>query len=65
VDSKGRISIPAVIRKNYNLEYGTKMTMIADLRNNFFVLLSNGRGGVNSGTRDYEIRRKCINKKAK
>lgn len=53
VDSKGRISIPSEVRKNFGLEEGFEIEMVFDLRKNFVILVfDNGQGGVCSNTED-------------
>ncbi|NIO23079.1 MAG: hypothetical protein GTN38_03580 [Candidatus Aenigmarchaeota archaeon] len=53
IDSKGRISIPSEIRKNFGLEEGVEIELVFDLKRNFVVLVfSNGQDGVCSSTED-------------
>lgn len=51
VDSKGRISIPSEIRKNFGLEEGKEIELVFDLRKNFLLLIfDNGQDGVVGST---------------
>jgi len=53
VDSKGRISIPSELRKNFKLEEGSEIELVFDLKKNFVVLtFGNGQDGVRSNTED-------------
>jgi AbrB family looped-hinge helix DNA binding protein len=45
IDSKGRISIPSEIRKNFRLEEGFEIELVFDLKKNF-VMLFFGQDGV-------------------
>ncbi len=38
VDSKGRISIPSFLRKNFNLKEGVEVRLVFDLRKDFFIV---------------------------
>ncbi len=38
VDSKGRISIPSFLRKNFNLQEGAELRLVFDLSKNFFIV---------------------------
>ncbi len=38
VDSKGRISIPAFLRKNFDLKKGDSVTLFFDLKKNFLLI---------------------------
>ncbi|MBI4163371.1 MAG: hypothetical protein HY512_00795 [Candidatus Aenigmarchaeota archaeon] len=40
LDSKGRISIPSFLRKNFNLQEGAEVRLVFDLRKNFFIVQS-------------------------
>ena len=51
VDSKGRISIPAGLRRNYNLECGAKIVPLVDLKENAIILVVNGQNGVTCSTK--------------
>lgn len=46
VDSKGKISIPADIRRNYKLGVGSVLVLCLDLENNILILSPDGRGSV-------------------
>jgi AbrB family looped-hinge helix DNA binding protein len=51
IDSKGRISIPSVLRKNFGLEEGIEIELLFNLKKNFLVLiLDNGQDGVDGST---------------
>lgn len=53
VDSKGRISIPSEIRKNFRLEEGKEVELVFDLKENFVMLFFvNGQDGVVGSTVD-------------
>jgi AbrB family looped-hinge helix DNA binding protein len=62
IDSKGRISIPSELRKNFGLEEGSEIELLFDLRKNFVVLVfgegsdSYGQDGV-KGKDAAELRR--------
>lgn len=51
IDSKGRISIPSEIRKNFGLEEGFEIELLFDLKKNFVVLVF-GQDGVTVSTVD-------------
>ena len=38
VDSKGRISIPSFLRKNFNLKEGETLVLFFDLKKNFLLI---------------------------
>ena len=38
LDSKGRISIPSFLRKNFNLQEGAELRLVFDLSKNFFIV---------------------------
>ncbi len=53
IDSKGRISIPAYLRRNFGLKTGSEIKICCDLRSNVFILVfepgivfGNGQNGV-------------------
>lgn len=51
VDSKGRISIPSEIRKNFGLYEGIEIELAFDLSKNFVILVfDNGQDGVVGST---------------
>lgn len=51
VDSKGRISIPAWIRRNFLLERGSEIELRFDLRRNFILIaFGNGQNSVAAST---------------
>ena len=52
MDEKGRISIPASIRKSFGLREGNVLELVFDLGENLILLLVNGQGGVTSNIRD-------------
>jgi AbrB family looped-hinge helix DNA binding protein len=53
LDSKGRISIPSEVRKNFGLEEGIEIELVFDLKKNFVILLfDNGQDGVVGSTVD-------------
>lgn len=53
VDSKGRISIPSDIRKNFRLDEGIEIDMLLDLKKNYVILdFRNGQDSVCSNTGD-------------
>lgn len=64
IDSKGRISIPAYLRRNFGLKTGSEIRICCDLRSNLFILVFNpgivfgvskakyGQNGVVDSTRD-------------
>lgn len=56
LDSKGRISIPCELRKNFGLEEGIEIELVFDLGKNFAVLIfersENGQDGVAGSTAD-------------
>lgn len=48
VDSKGRVSIPSDIRRNFGLDEGIEIEMIVDLKKNFLILkFENGQKQTN------------------
>lgn len=50
VDSKGRISIPAYVRRNYGLSEGSKVGLRFNLkRNMILIIFRNGQDGVEDG----------------
>ena len=50
VDSKGRISIPSFLRKNFNLKEGAEVRLVFDLSKNFFIV----QNSVKASTSDCE-----------
>lgn len=53
IDSKGRISIPSEVRKNFGLDEGVEIELVFDLKKNFVVLVfDNGQDGVVGSTVD-------------
>ncbi len=51
IDSKGRISIPSVVRKNFGLEEAMEIEIVFSTRKNFVVLnFNNGQDGVTGST---------------
>ncbi len=47
IDSKGRISLPSELRKNFGLKEGDEIELVFNLRKNFIILiLTNGQDGV-------------------
>ena len=51
LDSKGRISIPSFLRKNFNLQEGEEVRLVFDLRENYFIV----QNGVKVSTNDCEL----------
>ena len=43
IDSKGRISIPAYLRRNFGLEMGDEMKILFDLKKSLFVVVFESR----------------------
>ena len=53
IDSKGRISIPAWVRRNYGLDEGMELGLKFDLGNQAILLIFDGQDGV-----EYPLREK-------
>ncbi|MBI4020246.1 MAG: AbrB/MazE/SpoVT family DNA-binding domain-containing protein [Candidatus Aenigmarchaeota archaeon] len=51
IDSKGRISIPSGIRKNFRLSAGSEVEIVFDIRKDIIFLVC-GPGGAISSTKD-------------
>ena len=55
VDSRGRISIPAWVRRNFLLREGAEVALLFDLAENVVMLVfDNGQDGVAGSTRGCE-----------